>query len=70
MCASIVRLQRLIDDLTDMTRLETGRLRLIRSATDPVALVERIVQGAMSMLPDHPIHLTVPRRAIASRRTP
>lgn len=63
MRAAIGRLRSLIDDLTDMTRLETGRLRLTFTQVEPVALVHRAVQLVRAARPDHPIHLTAPQTA-------
>lgn len=60
MRAAIGRLRSLIDDLTDMTRLETGRLRLTFVRLEPVALVQRSVQLVKAARPGHPIHLTTP----------
>jgi len=52
------RLSRLIDDLTDMTRLENGRIRLDRSLVDPVALTRTIVSTLGELFPGTPINLT------------
>ncbi len=41
--SSAYKLSELIDDLTDLTRLETGRLRLQPSLIDPVALTQKVV---------------------------
>src|SRR5581483_6787365 len=56
----IDRLDRLIGDLLDVSRLEARRLRLSRERVDLVALVQRVVQEARAMTTRHQIEVAAP----------
>ncbi len=53
------RLADLVDDLMDMTRLETGKLSLTLGPVDLAPLVTRAVETAQSLATDQTIHATV-----------
>lgn len=55
-----IRMQRLIDDLLDLTRIETGRLTLVPALIDLVALTERVVAQVRPTLERHTLLATVP----------
>ena len=56
----IERLQRLIDGLLDVTRLETGKLPIQRSEVDLCTLVERVIAPWLQGPEAHRVSLTVP----------
>jgi len=51
------RLTELVGDLTDVTRLQSGKLTLEVGAVDLAALVERVIEMARDLPPGHTIHL-------------
>ena len=53
------RLATLVDDLMDVTRLETGKLSLTLGPVDLAPLVTRAVETAQSLATDQTIHATV-----------
>jgi two-component system CheB/CheR fusion protein len=55
--AQTQRLVTLVQDLMDVTRLQTGKLTLKVAAVDLSALVERVVETARDLPPGHAIHL-------------
>jgi len=55
------KLNRLIDQLLDVSRLEIGKLQLERQRTDVVAVVEQVVSNARARGDGHVISLSAPR---------
>ncbi len=53
------RLDRMVGDLMDLSRLEARRLELLRQRVDLAALVRRCVERMAFTAPDRPIHLSV-----------
>jgi len=51
------RLTALVGDLTDVARLQSGKLTLVLAAVELGALVERVVETARDLPPGHTIHL-------------
>lgn len=56
---SAARLNRMIDDLLDLSRLEARRLTLSRCSTDLPALVRLVVGSLGSSADAHPVHVRV-----------
>jgi PAS domain S-box-containing protein/excisionase family DNA binding protein len=54
------KLHRLIDQLLNVSRLETGKLQLERQKVDVGAVVEQVVSNARARGDDHAISLTAP----------
>jgi signal transduction histidine kinase len=57
---SVGRLERLVDELLDSTRIEAGQLVLHRERTDLRAIVADAVEEQRSLTPDRTIRLQVP----------
>lgn len=55
------RLNRLVENLLDMTRLESGALRLNREPADVQDLIGTVLSQAPDRLCDHPIMIDVPQ---------
>jgi len=51
------RLTALVGDLTDVARLQSGKLTLVLTAVELGAVVERVVETARDLPPGHTIHL-------------
>jgi len=51
------RLTALVGDLTDVARLQSGKLTLVLTAVEQGAVVERVVETARDLPPGHTIHL-------------
>ncbi|MDQ2830044.1 MAG: PAS domain-containing sensor histidine kinase [Chloroflexota bacterium] len=51
------RLTALVGDLTDVARLQSGKLTLVLAAVELGAVVERVVETARDLPPGHTIHL-------------
>jgi PAS domain S-box-containing protein len=58
------RLERLIDDLRDVARIDAGRLALDRAPVDLAALVRTSVEEARALSEAHTIHLEMPDEPI------
>ena len=54
------RLDRLVRNLLDMSRIEGGALRPRREWYDPAELVREVVARLGPIVSDHPLHLTLP----------
>jgi PAS domain S-box-containing protein/excisionase family DNA binding protein len=54
------KLNRLIDQLLNVSRLETGKLQLERQTVDVVAVVEQVVSNARARGDDHAISVAAP----------
>jgi signal transduction histidine kinase len=54
------RLGRLVDDLLDESRIQSGRLELHRAPTDLAAVVQAAVEEQRLLVGSRPIHLTLP----------
>ena len=54
------RLERLIDDLRDVARIDAGRLALVRTSVDLAALVRANVEESRALSDAHTIHLESP----------
>lgn len=52
-------LKSLIDDILDLSAMETGQLRLSRSLVDVVSIAEEVVREARGTIKDRPIALSV-----------
>jgi two-component system CheB/CheR fusion protein len=53
-------LQRLIDDLLDLGRIQEGKLALVNGAVDLTLLVQAMVEAVQVSTPQPPIHLELP----------
>lgn len=53
------RLDRLINDLLDVSRIQTGRLKVTLRTTDLAQLVAQTVASVQLTLPDHPLHVRI-----------
>ena len=62
--AQAERLERLVNDLLDVSRLETGRLELQRETVDLVAVVRETVEAARALSPAHRISVEAPDRPL------
>ncbi len=58
--SSAGRLQRMIGDLLDASRIESRQLALDRKPCDLAALIRQVSQQQMTTKPDHPIELALP----------
>ncbi len=58
--AATQRLQRMIDDLLDISRLQAGRLALSRRSSAPLAIVRRAVEEAAAGAADRAIEIDAP----------
>jgi PAS domain S-box-containing protein len=58
--AQITRLNRLVDDLLDVSRIQTGKLELHLEPTDLVAIVREAVQEQRQIVSTRIIHLELP----------
>ena len=54
------KLARLVGQLLDVSRIESGKLQLERQRTDLVQLVRQVMAAAQSLTAQHTIHLTAP----------
>lgn len=62
--AQAERLERLVNDLLDVSRLETGRLELQCAAVDLVAVVRETAEAARALSPAHQILVEAPDRPL------
>ena len=58
------RLDRLLNDMLDVTRLDAHRLELHRDSIDLAAVVRTSVTEAEGLGPDHPIHVALPAEPV------
>lgn len=61
---SATRLQRMIGDLLDVSRIEARRFELIRKEIDLVQLAREVSDQVMAAAPDHPIRLETDERQL------
>jgi signal transduction histidine kinase len=54
------KLARLVGQLLDVSRMESGKLQLERQPTDVVALVHQVAAAAQPLTEQHTLHVTTP----------
>jgi signal transduction histidine kinase len=61
------RLQRLVDELLDVSRLEASRLKLRRERLDLVRLARTMAEQAQALTPRHAVRVEAPDRSLIGR---
>jgi two-component system sensor histidine kinase MtrB len=61
----IVRLERMIDDLLDVTRIEAGKLEMKFEVQDATRLIRQSVDLFEGVSPEHRLELAVPERPVS-----
>ncbi len=66
----VARLDRMVGDLLDATRIEAGKLELQLEERDARVLAREVVELYQASDPSHPLHLTLPEEAVPLRADP
>ncbi len=64
------KLALIVNDVVDLTRMETGLLQMHRKPTDPGQLVQRVVDRVQPYVPSQPIRTSAPERVPPVRVDP